>query len=63
MLTLTELLAVLKIHKSKYYVMQQHGSFPIPRLPNLGGAVRYSKLAVQRYLEASAAPARMRRVG
>lgn len=56
-LTITELLAVLKIQKSKYYLMRQHGAFPIEPLPNLGGAIRYSKAAVERYLQ-SQAPAR-----
>jgi hypothetical protein len=51
-LTIQHLCAVLQICPSEYYKLKAHCVFPIPALPNLGSAVRYSKASVQRYLDA-----------
>ena len=58
-LRIPHLCAVLGISQSEYYKLKAHGAFPIQPLPSLGGAVRYSKVAVQRYLDA--APTKLRR--
>jgi predicted DNA-binding transcriptional regulator AlpA len=58
-LSIKELAAVLRISPSEYYKLKSHGAFPIQPLPSLGGAVRYSKASVQRYLES--APTKLRR--
>lgn len=50
-LTIPEVSAVLRISTTEYYRLKQHGAFPIQPLDSLGGAVRYSKTAVQRYLD------------
>jgi len=50
-LTIKELCGVLRISPSQYFYLKQHHAFPIEPLPGLGGAVRYSKTAVQRYLD------------
>lgn len=60
-LRISQLCAVLRISESEYYRLKAHGAFPIAPLPSLGGAVRYSKTAVQRYLDG--APVKLRRVG
>jgi len=59
--TIAELCAVLRIGLSEYDELNAHGAFPIAPLPSLGGTVRYSKIAVLRYLES--APTKLRRVG
>jgi hypothetical protein len=59
-LSIKDLCAVLRISPAQYYRLKAHGVFPIQPLPGLGGAVRYSKSAVQRFLDSSSAP-RLRR--
>lgn len=61
-LTIKELTAVLRLSESEYYKLKAHGAFPIAPLPSLGGVVRYSKSAVQRYLD-SAPSTKLRRAG
>ena len=50
-LSITELCAVLGIGKSAFFTLKQHGVLLIEPLPGLGAKVRYSKVAVQRYLD------------
>lgn len=59
-LTIKQLCAVLQISQTQYFRLKAHGAFPIQALPF--GAVRYSKTAVQRYLD-SAPKSGLRKVG
>lgn len=60
-LTLAELLAVLRIKKSLYFNLKAHGAFPIRQMQGLGGKVLYAKADVQRYLDQASEPVRRKR--
>lgn len=60
-LTIADLCAVLRISQAQYFHLKAHAAFPIEPLPSLGGAVRYSKASVARYLERGA-PVKVRRI-
>lgn len=49
-LTTDQLCRVLQISQSQYYALRSHRAFPLKPVPGLGGAVRYAKVAVERYL-------------
>lgn len=60
-LTARQVCGVLQISDREYRRRRQHGAWAIPSVP--GFTHRYTKVAVQRFLESSSCKTRLRRVG
>lgn len=52
-LSIDDVIRVIGISRAQYFALKAHDVFPIEPLPGLGGKVRYSKAAVERYLTQS----------
>lgn len=61
-LSITDLCQLLGISRASYFNLKAHRSFPIPAMEGLGGAVRYRKADVERYLQSASGPRHVKRI-